>query len=82
MQSAIQHGGGAAGEHHGHSPHQAVGRGKPKGGTKGGTPATAMAPGLSAPGGPGGGGSSTNISSNVTKRGLPKNVGMLTGDPK
>ena len=88
MQSAIHqsgaHGGHGAGEHHGHSPHAAVGRGKPVGGAKSGTtkpfPTNPAASGLHSPSI--GGGSTANIPAAVSKRGLPKNTGMLTGDAK
>ena len=93
MQSAIHqsgaHGGHGAGDHgHGHSPYtHGQGRGKPVSGSKGGTtnpfpqnPATATS--LSAGGGSTGGGSSVNIPVAVSKRGLPKSTGMLTGDAK
>ena len=94
MQSAIHQSGAhsahGAGEHgHGHSPYtHGAGRGKPVGGSKSGTtkstPQNPAVSSLSGGGGGGstGGGSSANIPLSVSKRGLPKSTGMLTGDAK
>ena len=90
MQSAIGHAGHhdhhghGGGDHHGHSPHViGGGRGKPVGGSKSGTTKPfATSPLASDPTSAAAGGSSANIPATVSKRGLPKSTGMLTGDTK
>lgn len=88
MQSAIHqsgaHGGGHGGDHHGHSPYVVGGgRGKPVGVSKSGTTkSTPTGPLGSDPSHGVGGGSSANIPASVSKRGMPKSTGMLTGDAK
>ena len=86
MQSAIHqsgaHGAGHGGDHHGHSPYVVGGgRGKPVGGSKSGKKEP-TGPLASDPTQGAGGGSSANIPATVSKRGLPKSSGMLTGDAK
>ena len=88
MQSAIHghhdHHGHGGGDHHGHSPHViGGGRGKPVPGSKSGTTKPfPNSPLASDPQPSSKGGSSSNIPATASKRGLPKNTGMLTGDAK